>query len=359
MNNEFNNTPLTHEEEVSKYKEQYIQESYQKYSDLLNAKILEENKNVQENNTTSNVEESEFDALIVENNPSESTTDVFDTLNIDTQSNKNAIDENKPLEAQPKVSDEERKKLFDYDFNNFVVTNNKHNCNDPLILENPNPEDKVNYSNFFSSIYNAKINERNTPVVEPEIPAEVTPSNVNYTEFNNINFSSIKNSLHSEGYTFKIYIKKDSSGYYVNKFYYINKIYMHSSLIMYFLILAESLLAFFLMKEKYQLVTWHLPLSLGILALVPIIGIINYLSNKKHKVRRKFALKNSLTNSIILEFNVILIIALLAFMVFNINIDNKIETFKGLYVPILFTLNIPLYTLITAMLSKSHRYYIS
>lgn len=257
------------------------------------------------------------------------------------------------------------KKKKSFNFNNTDIASNESlefldNETNQIDL-NSNNDNTINFNTFFSSLYKNEINKRINGIKKDVLFEDKNTRQNNNTSNNiltDINFSSIKNDLNSRGYIFKPYIRKNTYEYYSSQYFFINKLFLDTFIIMYFLFLIETFVTFFTSYKVLNMNYKIFILFVLSVSLIPFYYYIKYLMNKNKKTRIKTIFKYSIVNSLILMLDALLIIMLIAFFGVGINSSNKILKIKVVLLPALFTLNIPLTSLVLTILSKNKKYYV-
>lgn len=166
-------------------------------------------------------------------------------------------------------------------------------------------------------------------------------------------FNDLKTTLLQEGYRLRSYSKPNAVSQQYMRYIYINKIRRDSYLVLFAVMLVNF--AFAVGFNAFQSVWINTLLGIGIFA-VPIFSVGMWLYNPNKRVRSSFNFGYSLLLKTLTAALVILVAIAICLLVPTINLD--FSSF-GMYVIWLFALDIPLYTVIFAILFKSGKYHLS
>ena len=168
--------------------------------------------------------------------------------------------------------------------------------------------------------------------------------------------NELKTKLESEGIKLRPYTKINSSEFYINNYYYANRTARDTSFIMYALFFVETLLAHFILATKMELNIGYLVLTWGVSALVPIFFTVKWAIAPYYKKHTRVSLRLMLMFGLIVLLNAALIIFLTGFFGFGADYNNIDTLILPIITPLVFLVNIPLYSLVYYMLYKSKRY---
>lgn len=223
--------------------------------------------------------------------------------------------------------------------------------------------DSINYADTFDEIYGEAIKLKNKVHKVETKSFEDDPKSryddLKPSEIQSLTFNELKTQVFNRGYNLKPYVHKTTQEYYSNKFFYYNKMFMHFALIAFFILVTESLIAYFVGKTFLDLSFKSFGILLGLAIIPTLFSIIVYFKNPHKKRRFNFSIRNALINSSILILNIALIIILIGFFGFKANTGNPKSMWKYIGIPIIFSFNIPLLTLLSSLFMKMPRYYLA
>lgn len=244
----------------------------------------------------------------------------------------------------------------DATYNNVTYTTSTDVKVDP---DKNDYEREINLFSVLDNIYTKKDNSENGDYDEESIkPRSADYSSTADSESSRpmVTINDLKIKLKNEGFNVKPYTKINSSEYYINNYYYCNRTGRDASLIMYVLLFFESMIAHFALAKNYNLPFWYLPIVWVSLAVIPAIATVIWFIAPYHKKRTRVSLRLSLLIGLIALLNIALVILLIGFFGFGADYRDVTTMMLPIIVPLIFLLNIPLYSLIYYLLYKTKRY---
>ncbi len=222
-----------------------------------------------------------------------------------------------------------------------------------------NYESEINLFSVLDNIYT----EKDGAGAETYDEESLKPRSVDYSSTADnenlrpmLTINDLKIKLKNEGFNVKPYTKINSSEYYINNYYYCNRTGRDASYITYLLLFFESLIAHFALAKTYALPLWYLPIVWVSLAVIPTIATVIWSISPYHKKRTRVSLRLSLLIGLIALLNIALVILLIGFFGFGADYRDIKTMMLPIIVPMIFLLNIPLYSLIYYLLYKTKRY---
>ena len=197
----------------------------------------------------------------------------------------------------------------------------------------------------------------NTPV-PPSISVqqeEAPKEEANHSAFN---YGELKERAQAEGYRLHPYSKAASTSYYSMNFIFSSRLKRDSFLLLYLFMLVELLVAGFAF-DRYANLGFVFYIVTGCILLVfPIFGVIMYLIKPDKRVRAEFDLKTALSGMIMLTINLVIVSMLFAFFLFKADLGSPKTMVRPLLYPFLLFVDLPVYTLIYAVLYNTKRYHL-
>ena len=209
-----------------------------------------------------------------------------------------------------------------------------------------------NYLDAFSDFYN-----RNTSETMVET-TEVDEKSGEIVEVQNpIPTADLKTRLYAEGFKMRVYTKANSENYYAQNFLAANKIGRDCGIIMYLLILVETLAGWLILKDALP-VTYYLCVCAFGLA-VPVLPLIVYLLNPNRRIRANFNFKMSVLYRFMVFLNVFVLLLLVGFFGFKADLKDVSTMVGPIIVPSILALNLPISSVVYFFLYNSGKYHIS
>ena len=172
------------------------------------------------------------------------------------------------------------------------------------------------------------------------------------------NYGELKERAQANGYKLRPYSKASSSSYYSMNFIFSSRLKRDTLFILYFVMLVEILISYFVLDRFAGLGYVFYIVTASILLLVPIFGVIVYLLKPDKRIRADFDLKISLSGTSMLAINAFIVCMLLGFFAFNADITAPITMIKPMLYPALLLIDLPLYSIIYAILYNTRRYHL-
>ena len=190
--------------------------------------------------------------------------------------------------------------------------------------------------------------------VETEQPEEYDLS----SHSSGFNYGELKERAQANGYKLRPYSKASSSSYYSMNFIFSTRLKRDTLFILYAFMLIEVLIGYFLLDRFAGLGYVFYVVTGCVLLLVPIFGVILYLLKPDKRIRADFDLKISISGTSMLAINAFILCMLLGFFAFNADITNPVTMVKPLLYPALLLINLPIYSLIYAILYNTRKYHL-
>ncbi|MCI6658350.1 MAG: hypothetical protein MSC55_01425 [Faecalibacterium sp.] len=245
-----------------------------------------------------------------------------------------AEDETKNAETAPKEAQKPQKR----DMSSFAFKNDN--------------SANGNYLDAFSDFYNrntsetmvetTEVDEKSGEIVEVQKP---------------IPTADLKTRLYAEGFKMRVYTKANSENYYAQNFLAANKIGRDCGIIMYLLILVETLSGWLILKDALP-VTYYLCVCAFGLA-VPVLPLIVYLLNPNRRIRANFNFKMSVLYRFMVFLNVFVLLLLVGFFGFKADLKDVSTMVGPIIVPSILALNLPISSVVYFFLYNSGKYHIS
>lgn len=223
--------------------------------------------------------------------------------------------------------------------------------------------ENVNYIDSLADIYKkGNDDEENIEVVRKNPNVEVTRLNtLNYDDYDEEKFketslNKLKQRLALESIRLKQYVKSNTTSFYIGKYYYSNQLLRDSSIITYILFLAMCVSAHFIAAATHSAnVTLTVIFSvLG--AAYPFYACSKWYIMPAKRKRLPLNLSMMFIASLLIYVLSIVIIVIVAFFCFNVNVAIPSSTIVPLVLPIIICAIVPLGVLIYALLFRSGRY---
>lgn len=172
------------------------------------------------------------------------------------------------------------------------------------------------------------------------------------------NYGELKERAQANGYKLRPYSKASSSSYYSMNFIFSSRLKRDALFILYIVMLVEVLISYFALDRFAGLGYVFYIVTASILLLVPIFGVVLYLLKPDKRIRADFDLKISLSGTSMLAINAFIVCMLLGFFAFNADITAPITMIKPMLYPALLLIDLPLYSIIYAILYNTRRYHL-
>lgn len=223
--------------------------------------------------------------------------------------------------------------------------------------------ENVNYIDSLADIYKkSNDDEENTEVIRRNPNVEVTRLNtLNYDDYDEEKFketslNKLKQRLALESIKLKQYVKSNTTSFYIGKYYYSNQLMRDSSLITYILFLAMCVSAHFIAATTHS-ANVALTVIFSLLgAIYPIYACSKWYVMPAKRKRLPLNLSMMFIASLLIYVLSIVIIVIVAFFCFNVNVAIPSSTIAPLVLPLIICAIVPLGVLIYALLFRSGRY---
>lgn len=223
--------------------------------------------------------------------------------------------------------------------------------------------DNVNYIDSLANIYKRSSDEEaNVDVVRKNPSVEVTRLNtLNYDDYDEEKFketslNKLKQRLALENIKLKQYVKSNTTSFYIGKYYYSNELLRDASIITYVLFLAMCISAHFIAGVTHNA-------NVVLTVVFSLIGVIypTYACTKWYVMpakRKRLPLNLSMMfiASLLLYVISVVIIVIVAFFCFKVNVALPSSTITPLVLPLVISAIVPIGVLIYALLFRSGRY---
>lgn len=171
-------------------------------------------------------------------------------------------------------------------------------------------------------------------------------------------YNNLKTKLKTEGHNLRVYSKANTTTYYLSNFIYSNQINRDCFTLMYLLIALEIFSFYFLSDSLINLgFNTYLTIASSLI-IVPIAFWLIYAYNPNKRIKAKFNFKVSLLTSLMVFFNLLVVIMLLGFFLFNADITDINTLILPIIMPTILIVNIPLSSVIYAILYKTKQYHL-
>lgn len=223
--------------------------------------------------------------------------------------------------------------------------------------------DNVNYIDSLANIYKRSSDEEtNVDVVRKNPSVEVTRLNtLNYDDYDEEKFketslNKLKQRLALENIKLKQYVKSNTTSFYIGKYYYSNELLRDASIITYVLFLAMCISAHFIAGVTHNA-------NVVLTVVFSLLGVIYptyacakwYVMPAKRK-RLPLNLSMMFIASLLLYVISVVIIVIVAFFCFKVNVALPSSTITPLVLPLVISAIVPIGVLIYALLFRSGRY---
>lgn len=223
--------------------------------------------------------------------------------------------------------------------------------------------ENVNYIDSLADIYKKTTDdEDNVEIIRKNPNVEVTRINtLNYDDYDEEKFketslNKLKQRLALENIKLKQYVKSNTTSFYIGKYYYSNQLMRDSSLITYALFLAMCISAHFIAVATNS-ANVALTVIFSILGTVyPIYACSKWYVMPAKRKRLPLNLSMMFIASLLIYVLSIVIIVIVAFFCFNVNVAVPSTTIAPLVLPLIICAIVPLGVLIYALLFRSGRY---
>ncbi len=220
-----------------------------------------------------------------------------------------------------------------------------------LIKNNENSEVKNDTVETEPEPLNIVIAETESPSSKMKFNETISVTDYNAKKTNNdgkIDFGDLTIKAEKEGYKVRISSKEASRS---NGFVYVNKLHFLTSLVMFFVAIAEFV--FLKALTPYIFNDTIVIASLSVITFVPLVNLIVLLCNKNKKRTKKYTMDSVLVSAIVL-FNVILINLAILFIL-NVDLTERFNLVAYFVVPLFVYLDIVIYYVIRNAISKSKK----
>lgn len=223
--------------------------------------------------------------------------------------------------------------------------------------------ENVNYIDSLADIYKkSNDDDDNVEIIRKNPNVEVTRINtLNYDDYDEEKFketslNKLKQRLVLENIKLKQYVKSNTTSFYIGKYYYSNQLMRDSSLITYVLFLAMCISAHFIANATNS-ANVALTVVFSILGTVyPIYACSKWYVMPAKRKRLPLNLSMMFIASLLIYVLSIVIIVIVAFFCFNVNVAVPSTTIAPLVLPLIICAIVPLGVLIYALLIRSGRY---
>lgn len=223
--------------------------------------------------------------------------------------------------------------------------------------------DNVNYIDSLANIYKkCSDEETNVEIVRKNPSVEVTRINtLNYDDYDEEKFketslNKLKQRLALENIKLKQYVKSNTTSFYIGKYYYSNSLLRDASIITYILFLAMCIAAHFIAGATHNA-------NVVLTVIFSLLGVIYpayactkwYVMPAKRK-RLPLNLSMMFIASLLIYVISVVIIVIVAFFCFKVNVALPSSTITPLVLPLVISAIVPIGVLIYALLFRSGRY---
>jgi uncharacterized membrane protein YwzB len=171
-------------------------------------------------------------------------------------------------------------------------------------------------------------------------------------------YNGLKAKLKTEGYMLRPYSRTSAVSHYLTGFIYNNQINRDAVTVMYLLLAVQIMGIYFLADSILNLgLKAYLTLA-SALILVPISFWIIYAVNPNKRIKAKFNFKVSILTSLMIFFNLLVVIMLAGFFIFHADISEFSTMILPVFVPAILILNIPLASIIYGILYNTRQYHL-
>lgn len=223
--------------------------------------------------------------------------------------------------------------------------------------------ENVNYIDSLANIYKkGNEDEENIEVIRKNSSVEVTRINtLNFDDYDEEKFketslNKLKQRLTLENIKLKQYVKSNTTSFYIGKYYYNNQLMRDSSLITYILFLAMCISAHFIAAATNSANVALTVVFSVIGAIYPIYACAKWYVMPAKRKRLPLNLSMMFIASLLIYVLSIVIIVIVAFFCFNVNVAVPSSTVAPLILPLIICAIVPLGVLIYAVLFRTGRY---
>lgn len=223
--------------------------------------------------------------------------------------------------------------------------------------------DNVNYIDSLANIYKKSSDEEaNVDVVRKNPSVEVTRLNtLNYDDYDEEKFketslNKLKQRLALENIKLKQYVKSNTTSFYIGKYYYSNELLRDASIITYVLFLAMCISAHFIagITHNANVVLTVVFSLLGVI--YPAYACTKWYVMPAKRKRLPLNLSMMFIASLLLYVISVVIIVIVAFFCFKVNVALPSSTITPLVLPLVISAIVPIGVLIYALLFRSGHY---
>ena len=220
--------------------------------------------------------------------------------------------------------------------------------------EKSEAEDALNYKNAFSKLFNS-----DNKTVEPKREVIINNKEVEIKMTRDLppvaSMTDLKKNYYSEGYNLKPYNRSNTEIYYNMNYVYSNKLNFITYWLVYAIILVElGLTALF---DGGRTLGGLFYVLIPILTLVvPAIPTVFWLRNPMKREKADFDLKRSLIAKALVFSNVFIVLIAVG-LLFGFT-DNITETMSFIVMPIIYSLNIPLSSIIYYVIFNTKKFHV-
>ena len=215
--------------------------------------------------------------------------------------------------------------------------------------------DRVGYGDDYRSQLNDIFALSGSLAERPQENAEDSDKSASHNAFN---YGELKEYAQANGYKLRPYSKATSSSYYSMNFVFSSRLVRDCLVLLYAFMVLEVLISYFALDRFACLGYAFYLVAACVLLVFPIVGVVLYLLKPDKRVRADFDLKISLSGTLMLALNVFVICMLLAFFVFKADIGKPSTMVKPLLYPALLLINLPIYSILYAVLYHTRKYHL-
>ena len=214
------------------------------------------------------------------------------------------------------------------------------------LFNNYSRENDVNYVESFSELFDVDDEEE---IASPDDSA-------------GIEYKSMKELVYqyqSKGINIKLFDKRNTMEYYVNRYYFSNKLQFHASLIIFAIFAFEFFVGHFICNRGANKVSDLWLLMIFALAIFPAVRSVMYVIDPTRKSLANYNAKTSFLISLLPVVTFPIVFALMGFVQFGANISDYESMEHSIILPSILLFNVPLFSIIYTLLYRTYKYQVN
>ena len=172
-------------------------------------------------------------------------------------------------------------------------------------------------------------------------------------------FGNMQKLMSNDGFTLKPYLKKNTTDYYANNYYYSNKVLSLTGWISYLIFFVTLLIMHFSTASMLGTDNKYLWIAEGCVFIIPLTLTVLYFINPTKRISANFSLKKTLSLSLILIINAMLIVLIIGFLAYHANFTQPQTLIKPVVFPLILLALIPVYIIVYSSIYRTLRFHVN